>query len=210
MASKSQVIQLPASKCQPSAPPLYSAASASSSIMLGSGGVPSISGTVISDLSDTTVTSSPSFMSAASSQISSSMSMTSGPAMPPLSASSSTQMMMGARPVLRGNTASILPVSVPPEVKKQQEGMTTFSTANKNLLMLEPCNVDGLPSKRLVDQAEGITALGSISKDTFSNYSVLLLSIRIYILYTISILSRPYFNYFVEIFWKLLDIFLVL
>ena len=143
MASKSQVIQIPANKSQPSAPPLFSS---SISIASGAGGPPSFITTTMSDMSDVPVSSSStSFMQASAGVMFSTSTMIQTP-----SATSSNQ--MGPRPVVRGN-ASISNLS--PEVKKQQEGMTTFSNANKNLLMSEPCNVDGLPSKRLVDQAEG-------------------------------------------------------
>ena len=148
MASKSQVIQIPASKSQPSAPPLF--ASTSSIASGGNGGPPSAISTALSDVSNAPVgSSSASFLPTASASQASAVLQqvsTSGTvSIPPVGSSNP----LGARPPLRGV------VSIPPEVKKQQEGMTAFSNANKNLLLLEPCNVEGLPSKRPVDQAEG-------------------------------------------------------
>lgn len=150
MASKSQVIQIPASNSQPTAPPFF-ASSNSVASGGGVGGPPSSITTTMSDISNVPVGSSsttPFIPKASASQASAISQPSSASGIVPIPPAGSSN-PLGARPPLRGI------VSVPPEVKKQQEGMTVYSNANKNLLMLEPCNVDGLPSKRPVDQAEG-------------------------------------------------------
>lgn len=67
------------------------------------------------------------------------------PSAPPLSSSSPEALASPSAP----------PLPTPTEIQQQQQGMTTPSTANQSLLQSEPCNADGLPSKRLMDQAEG-------------------------------------------------------
>lgn len=125
MASKSQVIQIPATKAQ----------------------------------------ATPSQTSIAISPTQSSVSAQSAPSPPPSVASSTALPVQSQQisppiqpPVLPRQPSGVTsPVRhLPIEVKKQHEGMTASSSANKNLLLSEPCNVDGLPTKRLRDQAEGL------------------------------------------------------
>ncbi|XP_057306768.1 poly [ADP-ribose] polymerase tankyrase-2-like [Hydractinia symbiolongicarpus] len=71
------------------------------------------------------------------------------PSAPPLSSSSPKAPALPLAPPLPTST----------EIQQQQQGMTTPSTANQSLLQSEPCNADGLPSKRLMDQAEGTNPL---------------------------------------------------
>eukprot|EP00111_Clytia_hemisphaerica_P001648 TCONS_00004672-protein len=132
MASKSQVIQIPANNPLPTStsPRMY----ASSNLL----STASVARTTSEISSEPPAPSSPPTSLSSSAQIT------------PAASSSSPPSMLPKQPA-RSN--------LPPEVKKQQEGMTACSHANKSLLMSEPCNVDGLPTKRLVDQAEGTNPL---------------------------------------------------
>lgn len=139
MVSKSQVIQIPA---------VHSNATDGSSIRLPS------------DLS-TSVNIPPSSASKIS-PASSVVSLRTGGSISPTPVSSTSPQIKTQQSPSQTSSSSASgrtpkpPLSPPPEVKQQQEGMTTPSNANQILLQFEPCNVDGLPTKRLKDQAEGM------------------------------------------------------
>ncbi|XP_047128184.1 poly [ADP-ribose] polymerase tankyrase-2 isoform X1 [Hydra vulgaris] len=57
------------------------------------------------------------------------------------------------------NSPQVLPISNDLSPQLEPQGLTKPSTANQNLLLSEPCNSDGLQTKRLRDQAEGTNPL---------------------------------------------------